>query len=837
MLNISKTLKPWREAASLNAQLNLYGFWSEDITLMKSGDLAIVLAVSGVDYESLDFGEQQYAARRMESATRAFGEGFHVYQYLFKTNRPYIPFASYGDEVVDAAIDQRRQFFADRQDELYRIEIFYVVVLAGQRSKTGLMAALKRIPSDPQGGLREMRAQFTGNSMKVLLRSQIDADAVKLRTRVEAFTHQLGDFMKITALDQQGQLTLYRRLLNFDDWRVAGKPKTTQFLDHQVVNSDVAAERDHLRIGDHFVRLLTMKEPVGETRPMILNQLLKINANFHVVTEWTPISNAKAKREITLRRRHFNMAKSGFMSARQEKLPERDQLIDESKQADIEQLGDCLRALGDGQTMGDFSLTIVLNSRDLDTLTREVGEFASIFTNADGSLFSETYNQLNALFATIPGGYAHNLRKLYLLNSNYADLSFIFTIHTGDLTNAHLGAEYLAVMETENATPYFLNIHNGEVAHTVVTGMTGGGKSFFLNFLVTSTQKYRPQTYIFDIGGSFESVTEIFGGTYLNVGQESRDFTINPFSLEPTKENLQFLASFFRVLIEGDDERFRLDYKETRKLWDAIERMYTVPAEQRTLSTFADIIGELKDRLHKWTRGGQYGFLFDNTVDTLTFSNFQTFNFAGWGDATDALEPLLFYVLHRAANRIVDPAALGTFKTFLMDEAWLFIRNPAIREYVISAQKTWRKHNAAMILATQSIKELEDSGMLDVIAESCPTKIFLANPEMNREVYGKAFHLNDTELDIIANLIPPGEMLIRKTNSSKKVRLNVDSVSYWIATNNARDNLRKREYFARYGIAEGIRRLAHDHPFQPARTTRATPPAAQIPPALTLANR
>jgi type IV secretion system protein VirB4 len=85
-------------------------------------------------------------------------------------------------------------------------------------------------------------------------------------------------------------------------------------------------------------------------------------------------------------------------------------------------------------------------------------------------------------------------------------------------------------------------------------------------------------------------------------------------------------------------------------------------------------------------------------------------------------------------------------------------KNPTIREYVISAQKTWRKHNAAMILATQSIKELETSGMLDIVAESCPTKIFLANPEMNREVYAKAFHLNDTELDIIADLVPPGEM-------------------------------------------------------------------------------
>jgi hypothetical protein len=55
-------------------------------------------------------------------------------------------------------------------------------------------------------------------------------------------------------------------------------------------------------------------------------------------------------------------------------------LIDESKQADIENLGDCLRALGDGQTLGDFSLTVVLYSADLQTINQEMGEFAGVFT-------------------------------------------------------------------------------------------------------------------------------------------------------------------------------------------------------------------------------------------------------------------------------------------------------------------------------------------------------------------------------------------------------------------------------------------------------------------------
>jgi type IV secretion system protein VirB4 len=291
--------------------------------------------------------------------------------------------------------------------------------------------------------------------------------------------------------------------------------------------------------------------------------------------------------------------------------------------------------------------------------------------------------------------------------------------------------------------------------------------------------------------------------------------TINPFSLPQTKENLQFLFSFFRVLIEGNEQRYRIDFKEERRLWDAIERIYVLEPNQRTISNFGNIIGELKERLHRWIRGGQYGFLFDNAEDTLSFKSFQTFNFHGWNDAPEVLEPLLFYVLHRASNEITDPKNLGTPKFFLLDEAWLFIKNETIRNYVVQAQKTWRKHRAAMILATQSIKELEESGMLAIVAESCPTKIFLANPDMNREVYRDAFHLNDTELDLIDGLVPPGQMLIRKAQTSKKVHLNVDSVSHWMATNNARDNLIKQEYFERFEFADGLRHLAEDHPFQP----------------------
>jgi type IV secretion system protein VirB4 len=814
---MDRVIKPWKEADALCDHVNLYGFWNETTFLTKSGELGMTLKIAGVDYESLDRSAQEYAIKRLEAAFRSFGPSFRIYQYLFKTNRPPIPFASYDEPVVQAAVEERKKFFERKSDCLYQMEIFYCVLIKAGRSKSGLGKMVARLVQDPSRAANDLRTYFSSGSTRQLLRTEIDQDLAQLNQCVQGFVRQLSDLVPIEIIDQSRQFQFFRRLLNYDGWRIAGSPKDSQFLDYQVVNSNVEAEPTHLRVGEHFVRLLTLKESVSQTQPLILAGLLKVPGCFTVVTEWSPLRPQQARKEVEKRRRHFNIAKSGFisqLSSDPSRTNPRDVLIDESKQADIENLGDCLRELGAGQQLGDFSLTVVVYDTNRATLDRLTAELAGVFTNLDGSLFPETYNQLNAYFATVPGGSRFNLRQMLLLDSNYADLSFLFTILTGDRVNEHLGAEYLAVLETDNSTPYFLNLHNREIAHTLILGMTGSGKSYLSNVLVQSAQKYAPLAFIFDIGGSFESLTAIFGGSYLNVGQDVRDFTINPFSLPPTKENLQFLFGFFRVLIEGTDRRYRLDFKEERKLWDAIERVYCLEADQRTVSNLANIVGELKERLHRWTSSGQFGFLFDNFQDTLTFSRFQTFNFKGWGDLPEVLEPLLFYILHRASNEISDPGRLATFKLFLLDEAWLFIRNETIRNYIVQAQKTWRKLNAAMILATHSVKDLCQSDMLEIVAESCPTKIFLANPEMDRDVYREAFHLNDTELDLIAGLVPPGQMLIRKTTSSKKVHLNVDSITHWMATNNARDNLRKQEYFDRFGIVEGLRHLAKDFPFQ-----------------------
>jgi type IV secretion system protein TrbE len=449
----------------------------------------------------------------------------------------------------------------------------------------------------------------------------------------------------------------------------------------------------------------------------------------------------------------------------------------------------------------------VLYHQNRSTVKQAAAECFKVFATHGAQLVEERYNQLNAWLAVVPGNSAYNLRRIWITDANCADLSFLFTLKSGETENAHLGAEYLAVFETNHRTPYFLNLHYQDIAHSIILGATGSGKSFFLNFLLTHLQKYGPQTYIFDLGGSYENLTRLFEGSYLRVGLDGETFTINPFLLDSTRDNLQFLFSFVKVLIEAGTTR--LTSEDERDLYAQIENLYEVEPEQRRLLTLANMLNRrLRQALEQWVEGGPFGSLFDNVDDTLTFARFQTFDFEGMDKVPQVLEPLLFYVLHRANASIYDPAQTTTFKAFVMDEAWRFLRHPTIQRYILEALKTWRKKNAAMILATQSSDDLLRSEMLNVVIESCATKMFLANPDMDKKLYREMFHLNETEAELIARLIPKQQILIKRPDMARVVNLNVARKDYWLYTSSPYERDRRRQAFEQYGFEQGLEVLA-----------------------------
>jgi type IV secretion system protein VirB4 len=812
MLNLKKVLKPYTETGALNEQVNLYGFVDPHAFLTKSGDVGVILQVHGVDYECLDGNSLDTFTKRLESGFRLFDSNFRVYQYLFKRNHETIPHKKYANPVVNAAIENRISYFEQKADILYSLQIYYVILFAGFRHKQALLRSLVDFPTHPRKTVDEIRAALSARKQIALLDAELSKALATLHQKVKSFILQVSDFVRVDLLPKEEAFRVLKRTLNFAPLKLQlARLKHDTFLDWHLCESHLECHRGHLRLDDYYVKVLTLKEPSAQSFPLIFKSLLEVQANFHIATEWKKEDSGKTRKAIQSKRRHFHNTKRSLMShLNLSDAPATDILVDDSKEAQVRELGESIKQLEiEGNYFGQFSLSVVIYDLDPARVETACAEFYKVFSTHDAQLYEEKYNLLNAFFATVPGGCAFNLRTMYLLNTNYADYSFLFTLHCGEPENRHLRQEYLAVLETNHNTPYFLNLHHRDVAHTMILGRTGSGKSFLLNFLITNMQKYDPYTFIFDLGGSFESLTRLFGGTYVRVGLNSPGFKINPFSLPPTKENLDFLALFVKVLIQGSSP-LELTPAEERDLYQQIENLYEIEPSLRTLTVLSNTLDRrLADRLAKWTTGGQFDFVFDNAEDTITFSRFQCFDFQGVNQYPEVLEPLLFYILHRANAVICDPKISHVFKAFFIDEAWLFLKNPIIKSYIIEALKTWRKQNAAMILSTQSLDELRKSDILDVIVESCPTKIFLANPDMDRDLYRRQFNLNDNEIELISTLRPKQQLLIKTPELAKVANLEVDAKSYWLYTNDPFDNRKRREAFAAHGFEKGLEALAN----------------------------
>jgi type IV secretion/conjugal transfer VirB4 family ATPase len=816
VLNLRKLVKNYKETGALAEQCSVFSFIDDCCFLTKTGAVGAVIQLEGIDYECLDQGDLDNATKRLEAAFRLFGPEFRVYQYLFKSHFQPDPTRRYDNPVVQRAEQERARYFAQKADEMFSIHIYYVLLYQGTPNATK-MTLTKALGSflnqGPAAGVANLQSLFSTRKEIVLIEEEIDRAITIILRQANSFVSHLADLAEVKLLDKQAAFGMLSKVFNVDPGKQQERLKFDVMTDKYLVGSPLESHSSHLTLDGYHTRILTLREEPSESRPLVLQQLLRIPATFQIVTEWRAVEASDAVKYIEGMRTHFHKTKSSLSVS-----SGGDRLKDETKVEFVDDLNECLKEVQKrGNYFGKFSLTVVVYDRDPARVDKAVSDFGKAFSNAGASLYSETYNQLSAFFATAPGNSHFNFRQLYVTNNNYADWSFLFTLHEGHRWNTFLNREALAIVETVDGTPFYLNLYqriqdgsgstSDDVGHTFITGRTGSGKSFAMNFITVALQKYDPRTFIFDLGGSYEKLTHLLDGSYLKIGAETAEYRINPFCLEPTTQNIEFLFSFVQVLISGNDH-YQTTTEDDRNIFQAIETLYVLERDIRRLKTLAGTLPRhLADRLHKWVGGGQYGHLFDNVEDTITLSAFQCFDFQGMDEYPQLIQALLFYVLHRASSVIYDPAIRSTLKVFILDEAWKFFTVPVIRNYLIKAAKTWRKHNGVLIMATQSPEDLKESNLLPLL-DSFPTKIFLANADADYDFYTEKFRLNPREVELIQTLIPKREGLIKTSTMGKKFVLNVDRKSYWLYTNSPKDNESFAAVVQEHGFEHGLEVLA-----------------------------
>ena len=115
----------------------------------------------------------------------------------------------------------------------------------------------------------------------------------------------------------------------------------------------------------------------------------------------------------------------------------------------------------------------------------------------------------------------------------------------------------------------------------------------------------------------------------------------------------------------------------------------------------------------------------------------------------------------------------------MLDEAWLFLDQGAFAAKIREWLKTLRKFNVAVVFATQSLSDVARSTIAPALIESCPTRIFLPNPDAATpqiaDLYA-GFGLNDQQIRIIGSATPKREYYYQSTAGNRLFELGLGPI-------------------------------------------------------------
>ena len=276
--------------------------------------------------------------------------------------------------------------------------------------------------------------------------------------------------------------------------------------------------------------------------------------------------------------------------------------------------------------------------------------------------------------------------------------------------------------ETRGSTPFRLDLHVGDVGHTLVVGPTGAGKSVLLSLLALQFRRFiGAQVILFDRGRSARAATLAMGGASIELGLEGT-LSLQPLARIDEPGEIAFALQWVTALLTNEGVRVTPDVKDA--VWTALQSLASAPRQERTLTGLAVLIqsNALVAALAPYTLEGAYGRLLDGASEELASTDVLHVEMEELMPHKALIPPVLTYLFHRLEARFDGRPTL-----LILDEAWTFLDDALFAARIREWLKTLRKKNVAVVFATQSLADIERSTIAPALIESCPTRIFLPN--------------------------------------------------------------------------------------------------------------
>jgi type IV secretion system protein VirB4 len=708
------------------------------IVLNKDGAFQRSLQFRGPDLDSSTPSELMGASARLNNALRRLGSGWCLHVEARRAPAPGYPDAVWPDGLSWLIDEERRVMFE----------------AAGARFESQYFLTLTWLPPpERQGRLENFLFEGASESAAVI-------DYRQLLERFQAQTDQIMALMETFArqarwLSDDETLTYLHDCISDRPHRIA-KPSTPFHLDALLSDAPLLGGLAP-KLGAQHLKVISVRSFVTETEPGLLDALNRLPLSYRWVSRFIPLDREEARRELEKTRKRWFSKRKGLLTLLREALFHEEALLIDNDAAN--QAADADQALQDlGAEIvaaGFATLTISVADASEDAANEAVRQIQQA---ADGLGFVtqvESVNAVEAWLGSLPGQAYADARRPILLTPSLAHLLPLSAVWAGPQRNAHLDSAPLMLTATDGATPFRLNLHVGDVGHTMVVGPTGAGKSVLLATFAAQWLRYQDaQVYVFDKGRSVRATILGLGGDFFDLGEE------DALGLQPLER-----------LDEADERAWALDWvsgliqntgiavtpERRGELWRVLELLGAREPQDRTLTLLSALIqdADMRAALHPFTQAGPHGRLIDHDRATLGYAHVQAFEMDALmrrGQAAGAVLGALFHALERRFD--------GKPTLLVLDEAWLFLRDAYFAAQIQDWLKTLRKKNVAVVFASQELADVERSLIASTIIEACATRILLPN-DRAREPHSRAFYqalgLNARQIDLIAAAAPKRE--------------------------------------------------------------------------------
>lgn len=412
----------------------------------------------------------------------------------------------------------------------------------------------------------------------------------------------------------------------------------------------------------------------------------------------------------------------------------------------------------DELTIGHANINVVVWDRDPLGLDLKVRTVTDILQRLGLTVASHGVASIDTWLGTLPGHIYADLRRPIRTSVNLSHFAPYSSVWSGETRNAHLNGAPLLIATTDGSTPFRINLHRGDLGHTLLLGPSGNGKTTLLNGLCVGWRRYRrARVCIFTIKGGGEIVTRLLGGVSYDVG------AVGPGALgfqplahaDEPNERIELLDWVLGLL---RDQGVAIDTDAREEVAGALDLIAGNPRERRTLTHLSGYLNTLSLKRaiqHYALAGGTYGRLLDDDRDRIALSDILSLDMTELLKKTGIAPHVLTHLFRYVERRIFtgDPVLL------VVDEAWRFLGDALFTARFEEWLRAARSRNVVVVFATQNMKDAFDGTIGKVLAdaENVPNIILLPNEralsEKGRRAYEQlGFHERDIE--IVATATP-----------------------------------------------------------------------------------